>query len=257
MAYRPKIKNSDGSLTDLPLEAETAVKLKTSRSIGLSGVTATAKFFDGTGAVTIPVTGVPTSLLTGTVPDSKIESVGVNKVTGLATVGKTGSYNDLTNKPTIPTITTKQIIDLIYPVGSIKITTTSTNPMVTLGGTWVAWGSGRVPVGVDTSQTNFNAAEKTGGEATHTLTVGEMPSHKHAYSMSFRGYSASLLQTDTEQGSPVKKYAAGNALTGVYPIQGASETGQLGQFAISTTGAGLAHNNLQPYITCYMWKRMA
>ena len=66
MPYRPKIKNSDGSLTDLPLEAETAVKLKTSRSIGLSGVTATAQSFNGTSAITIPVTAVPATLLTGT-----------------------------------------------------------------------------------------------------------------------------------------------------------------------------------------------
>lgn len=65
MAYRPKIKNANGTLTDLPLEAETAVKLKTARTIGLSGVSATAKSFDGTGNVTIPITGIPASLITG------------------------------------------------------------------------------------------------------------------------------------------------------------------------------------------------
>ena len=66
MAYRPKIKNADGTLTDFPLEAEQAVKLKTSRSIGLSGVTATAQSFNGTKAITIPITAVPATLLTGT-----------------------------------------------------------------------------------------------------------------------------------------------------------------------------------------------
>lgn len=66
MPYRPKIKNTDGTLTDLPLEAETAVKLKTSRSIGLSGVTATSQSFNGTKAITIPITAVPATLLTGT-----------------------------------------------------------------------------------------------------------------------------------------------------------------------------------------------
>lgn len=65
MAFRPKIKNSNGTLTDLPIAAETAVKLKTSRSIGLSGVTATSRSFDGTSAITIPITAVPGSLLTG------------------------------------------------------------------------------------------------------------------------------------------------------------------------------------------------
>lgn len=66
MPYRPKIKNEDGTLTDLPIEAETAVKLKTSRSIGLSGVTATSQSFNGTKAITIPITAVPATLLTGT-----------------------------------------------------------------------------------------------------------------------------------------------------------------------------------------------
>ncbi len=65
MAYRPKIKNSDGTLTDLPLAAETTVKLKHSRSIGLSGVSATSRSFDGTSAITIPITAIPGSLLTG------------------------------------------------------------------------------------------------------------------------------------------------------------------------------------------------
>lgn len=66
MAFRPKIKNADGTLTDLPIEAEQSVKLKTSRSIGLSGVTATAQSFNGTKAITIPITAVPATLLTGT-----------------------------------------------------------------------------------------------------------------------------------------------------------------------------------------------
>lgn len=65
MPYRPKIKNANGTLTDLPLAAETAVKLKTSRTIGLSGVTATSKSFNGTSSITIPITAIPASLLTG------------------------------------------------------------------------------------------------------------------------------------------------------------------------------------------------
>jgi microcystin-dependent protein len=51
------------------------------------------------------------------------------------------------------------------------------------GTTWVAWGSGRVPVGVDISQTEFNIVEKPGGEKTHVLTIGEMPSHSHNLSL--------------------------------------------------------------------------
>lgn len=65
MSFRPKIKNLDGTYTDFPLAAETTVKLKNSRSIGLSGVVATAKNFDGTSDITIPITDVPGSLLSG------------------------------------------------------------------------------------------------------------------------------------------------------------------------------------------------
>src|SRR5574344_31058 len=77
MAFRPKIKNANGTLTDLPLAAETAVKLKTSRSIGLSGVVATSQSFNGTSAITIPVTAVPASLLTG------LTNISVGKATKL------------------------------------------------------------------------------------------------------------------------------------------------------------------------------
>ena len=68
-----------------------------------------------------------------------------------------------------------------YPVGSIYMSVSGTNPSSFLGGTWVAWGSGRVPVGVNTSDGNFNTVEKTGGTATETLSVSQMPSHTHTF----------------------------------------------------------------------------
>ena len=70
MPYRPKYKDSSGNLVDLPIEAETAVKLKTSRTIGLSGVTATAKSFNGSASITIPITSVPASLISGTLANN-------------------------------------------------------------------------------------------------------------------------------------------------------------------------------------------
>jgi microcystin-dependent protein len=71
-------------------------------------------------------------------------------------------------------------VEAAYPVGSIYISTTGTNPSTTLGfGTWTAFGAGRVPVGFDAGQTEFDLDEETGGAKTHTLTPGEMPSHTH------------------------------------------------------------------------------
>lgn len=74
-------------------------------------------------------------------------------------------------------------INTIYPVGSILINTTGTNPANYLGvGTWVAWGAGRVPVGRDSSDTKFDTAEETGGAETVTLTTDNLPSHRHTVS---------------------------------------------------------------------------
>ena len=123
-----------------------------------------------------------------------------------------------------------------YPIGSIYITIKDTNPSSYLGGTWVAFGTGRTLVGVDTSQTEFETVEKTGGEKTHKLTVSEMPAHSH------RQYV-----TANSGGSGIRNDYNADARGGLYD-QGIN-TGSAG-------GNG-AHNNLQPYITVYMWKRTA
>ena len=74
----------------------------------------------------------------------------------------------------------KALTDAMYPVGSIYISVKSTNPSSFFGGTWVAFGTGRTLVGINTSDTNFDTVEKIGGAATHTLQVTEMPSHTHS-----------------------------------------------------------------------------
>lgn len=74
----------------------------------------------------------------------------------------------------------QEIFKLIYPVGSIYISTSSTNPSSYFGGTWKAVAQGRTLVGVNTSDTDFNTVMKTGGSKTHTLTIDEMPAHAHS-----------------------------------------------------------------------------
>ena len=71
------------------------------------------------------------------------------------------------------------IFNSVYPVGTIYTTVTEVNPHELFGGTWIPWGSGRVPVGVDNSIADFSTIERTGGEIAHTLTTEEMPSHTH------------------------------------------------------------------------------
>ena len=81
-------------------------------------------------------------------------------------------------------------VDLIYPIGSIYMTTSTVSPAVLFGGTWERI-KGRCIVGVDENDTDFNTVSKTGGEKTHTLTVDEMPAHNHNIQGAMNGASGS------------------------------------------------------------------
>ena len=90
----------------------------------------------------------------------------------------------------------KALTDAVYPVGSIYISVTSTNPSSFFGGTWTAFGTGKTLVGIDTSDTNFDTVEKTGGAATVTLGVTEIPSHTHTIGSSGAHHHASQGRTE-------------------------------------------------------------
>jgi hypothetical protein len=133
------------------------------------------------------------------------------------------------------TYTKTEIINKIYPVGSIYMSINNTNPGTYLTGTtWAVWGSGRVPVGVDTGQTEFNTVEKTGGEKTHILTIGEMPKHTHK-----------IPHKDNSDGGDINSWG----------YESNFDNNSSYQNTLTFAGSGSAHNNLQPYITCYMFKR--
>jgi len=127
-----------------------------------------------------------------------------------------------------------------YPVGSIYMNATNaTNPGTLLGfGTWAAFGEGRVLIGIDSSDTDFDTAEETGGSKTHTLTESEIPSHRH--------------QVGSQDSTAGNGGAAGNQEF----VQNFG-TGIGNPCNTSFTGGGSAHNNVQPYIVVYMWKRTA
>jgi len=72
------------------------------------------------------------------------------------------------------------MVNTIYPVGSIYISTSSTNPgTIFAGTTWTAFGTGRTLVGVNVNNTSFSTVEKTGGSSSVTLTTAQLPSHTH------------------------------------------------------------------------------
>ena len=162
----------------------------------------------------------------------------------------------------------QQFAKTMYPVGSIYLSVSPTNPSTYFGGTWVAWGSGRVPVGINTSDSNFNTVEKTGGASAVTLTASQIPSHTHTFTGSSTttnsaGGHTHNIGRDTDGGSGSSRYTVHKA--GASGAQGTSPTSSAGAHTHTltpkgkngNTGGGGSHTNLQPYIVCYMWKRTA
>jgi microcystin-dependent protein len=118
-----------------------------------------------------------------------------------------------------------------WPIGSVFTSIVATSPATLLGGgTWAAFGAGRVLVGRDSGDTDFDVAEETGGAKTITLDATQIPPHSHSFrrgnggggtDSAVDGNSANSMITDTDG------------------------------------GGGLSHSNVQPYIVVYFWKRTA
>lgn len=147
-----------------------------------------------------------------------------------------------------------EIIDKIYPIGSIYMSATlSTASAVgeVLGGTWVAWGAGKVPVGVDTSDTDFDTVEEIGGSKTHNHQYGIWTSGWYGMIGGIGGgdtvqlYNGSWTAGTTTSG--------GNQTISANPPTGASNAAASTKRTTNTTNG----STLQPYITCYMYKRTA
>lgn len=158
-----------------------------------------------------------------------------NKINSAITDSEDGIFETLNLDTTIAN-KIKANNEKNYPVGTILINVSGTSPSNYLGiGSWTKWGQGRVPVGVASNSwdSNFGSVEKTGGETDHTLTVDEMPSHRHS-----------------------GKHGNYGTLSGTNGVMSNSDGGGSAVYT-DYAGANFAHNNLQPYITCYMWKRVS
>ena len=169
-----------------------------------------------------------------------------------------------------------RLIDSIYPIGSIYLSVNSTNPSTLFGGTWEA-----IQDKFLLSAGTIYSAGTTGGEATHTLTTEEMPIHKHDNYISVTGsqtsHNHSLLS-----GSGKTTNAAGLGYSYCYAVGGPdndsssrwyqNSTPKEGTAIVSSStpavnitssisnenaGSGQAHNNMPPYLTVYMWKRIS
>lgn len=136
-------------------------------------------------------------------------------------------------------LNTSDLLDKIYPVGSVYISTVSTNPNAFIGGTWIKFAEGKTLIGNSTSDSDFFAG-KTGGEKVHTLTEQEIPSHSHT------------ITTQTNSSS----FGTADGLTRGGAGTGEMET-KIGSPYIANTGGGQPHNNLPPFIVVYIWNRIS
>lgn len=137
-------------------------------------------------------------------------------------------------------------IDQIYPIGSIYMSVNSTNPGTLFGGTWVSWGTGRVPVGIDTSQTEFSTVEKTGGSKVM---------HKHSHTTQDTSYGFMAYKSNANVARGVIN-SSGSTTRRAFTVPDANQSDLGYSKTTAETGTGTS-GNLQPYITCYMWKRTA
>ena len=219
------------------------------------------------------------------VADSK-ETVGwkITKITADNLEGGRVAQATNADKVLVSTDTYKPLVDalldLIYPVGSIYMTVDEdSDPAAFLGGTWVRWGQGCVPVGVsaDANDSDFGKVEQQGGERKHQLITSEMPNHRHLGQYTKTRTYTTHAQTPTDppsqaievyQGtrevevqynvvkdnvSPTAFYTSGSGATSdIFYSEKVTST-----YGVADNGGDIAHNNLQPYITCFMWKRTA
>jgi len=143
-------------------------------------------------------------------------------------------------------------VDAVYPVGAIFEHTWDMNPQNWMLDTiWERFGDGKVLVGVST-ETEFNSVEKTGGSKTQALTTANLPSHSHSHS-----HDIKRVRTISGSGNSGQGIGLDTVTTGMSgQAENYYESGYTKSDATSA-GSGTAHNNLQPYITVYRYKRTA
>ena len=146
------------------------------------------------------------------------------------------------------------VVDLLYPIGSIYLSVNNINPGTLFGGTWVAFGSGKTLVGVDPNDTDFDTAEETGGEKVHTLIEDELPNITGDIGTmaSVNTFASGIIHDASGAFSP--NTSTQKSRTG-RPVDGENATSYTK--CDLEIGGDQPHNNMPPYITCYMWKRTA
>lgn len=124
------------------------------------------------------------------------------------------------------------LANLFFPIKKIVMFNDNDDHSNYLGFTWERIANGKVLVGIDSTDTDFNTIGKTGGEKEHTLTIDEMPSHTHTVN-----YSGGA-------GTSTGVTAMGDQLGTSTAI-------------VQATGGGQSHNNMPPYQVAAFWQRVS
>ncbi len=175
-------------------------------------VRAADKFGSSIQSLTVPK-GMPIMFF-----DTKRLSVGIN-----CFPEKTESFE----------ISGKTIFDMVYPVGSVYLSVNSVNPKEVFGGTWE-----QIKDRFLLCSGDAYGLGKTGGEATHKLTIDEVPAHSH------RINKPNEQRWSNSDGGWATFRCGANSVTG-------------GDIYTQATGGGNAHNNMPPYLVVSVWKRIA
>ena len=187
----------------------------------------------GTGAEGVPILGAQTASGKAelTFTDEDDNDVQMTSGGNIRAESIDGVY------PCSTTAKAVNILSKVYPVGCIYTEITGTNPNTTFGfGTWTAFGAGKVLVGLDSGDADFDTVEETGGAKTHTHEEGSLVIDKD---------QACGNQTWGTKGRPAASYDTGDM--------------QAPQIAadLEVTGTTASGSSVQPYIVVHMWKRTA
>ena len=198
------------------------------------------------------------------------------KVPTTRTVNNKALSSDITlSASDVGAITKANLLDFVYPVGSIYMSMNNTSPQTFLGGTWE-----RIQDRFLLSAGSTYSAGTTGGEATHTLIIDEMPSHTHtqnSHTHTQSAHSHQLYSTGSyaSNANGLKRSGDMQGVAGVATRDSSSSSytwnDSKGHAVVSSvtptinettatnqnTGGGSAHNNMPPYLAVYMWKRTA
>ena len=145
---------------------------------------------------------------------------------------------------TLANLLDKSLIDMVYPVGSIYMSVNAADPAALFGGTWEQIKDRFLLAAGDTY-----TAGATGGEATHTLTVDEMPSHYHNEQVGD--------ESEQQVIHSLKRKEKNGVNSGVVIESSWKSTGLGINIGTAHTGGSKPHNNMPPYLAVYMWKRTA